>query len=62
LFFVASGSLLAACAHNQDAHGPGNQSHYGVAEVGSFHIGGRQATLSACRRKKITFYRRRFRR
>jgi predicted esterase len=55
LIIVATGGLLAACAHNQDAHGPGNRSHYGVAEVGSFHIGGRQATLTGLPTKEITF-------
>ena len=57
---IAAAALLAAgCAHQQQAgapaHGPGNRSHYGVAEVGSFHVGGRQATLSGLPAKEIVF-------
>ena len=45
---------LAACAHGPaERHTDG--SHYGVSEVGSFHIGGRQVTLSGLPTKEIVF-------
>jgi pimeloyl-ACP methyl ester carboxylesterase len=56
---ICAGILLSACAHQHDgsapAHGPGNRSHYGVSEVGSFHVGGRQVTLSGLPAKEIVF-------
>jgi len=45
---LAASFVLAACAHD-----PG--THYGVSEVGSFHVGGRQATLSGLPTKEIVF-------
>lgn len=56
---ACAAAALAACA-NQPAgtgshHGAGNPTHVGVAEVGSFHIGGRQATLSGLPTKEIVF-------
>lgn len=51
---IASAALvLSACAHHPGMH-DGN-SHYAVAEVGSFHIGGRQVTLSGLPAKEIVF-------
>ncbi|HUN70476.1 MAG TPA: alpha/beta fold hydrolase [Burkholderiales bacterium] len=54
LFLGTATALLAACAQQpaQEGAGPG---YYGVAEVGSFHIGGRQATLSGLPTKEIVF-------
>lgn len=47
---------LAGCAHEHGAgHGPENLNHYGVAEIGSFHVGGRQVTLSGLPTKEIVF-------
>ena len=45
---------LAACAHGPAEHHP-DGSHYGVSEVGSFHAGGRQVTLSGLPTKEIVF-------
>jgi pimeloyl-ACP methyl ester carboxylesterase len=50
--------LLAACAvSNGPGHPQGHAapSHVGVKEIGSFHIGGRQATLSGLPEKEIVF-------
>ncbi len=59
LILGTAAALLAGCAHEQGrmgaGHGPGNRSHYGVAEIGSFHVGGRQATLSGLPAKEIVF-------
>ena len=46
--------LLAACTHQPGQHGMGG-SHYAVSEVGSFHVGGRQATLAGLPGKEIVF-------
>jgi pimeloyl-ACP methyl ester carboxylesterase len=54
LFLTAATTVLAACAHQPAEHGAG-LSHYGVAEVGSFHVGGRQVTLSGLPTKEIVF-------
>ena len=54
LFLTAATTVLAACAHQPAEHGVG-RSHYGVAEVGSFHVGGRQVTLSGLPAKEIVF-------
>jgi pimeloyl-ACP methyl ester carboxylesterase len=56
---AATAALLSACAHDRGGmgagHGPGNRTHYGVAEIGSFHVGGRQVTLSGLPTKEIVF-------
>ena len=59
-FFLAiAAPLLAGCAHERGGmgagHGPGNSSHHGVSEIGSFHVGGRQTTLSGLPAKEIVF-------
>jgi len=50
---VIGAALLVACAHRPEHHAEG--AHYGVAEVGSFHVGGRQVTLSGLPAKEIVF-------
>jgi hypothetical protein len=56
---LAGAIVLAGCAFGpgrMDAeHSRGNDTHYGVSEVGSFHIGGRQVTLSGLPPKEIVF-------
>ena len=44
-----SALALGGCAHHHSA------DHYAVKEVGSFHIGGRQVTLSGLPTKEIVF-------
>src|SRR6266571_1941147 len=51
---IAATAMLTACAEHP-AHESAGSDHYGVAEVGSFHIGGRQATLSGLPTKEIVF-------
>ena len=56
LFTATAAALLAACAHQPgDSGSMAPRSHYGVAEVGSFHVGGRQVMLSGLPGKEITF-------
>jgi hypothetical protein len=45
-----SALALGGCAHHHHA-----TDHYAVKEVGSFHIGGRQVTLSGLPIKEIVF-------
>ena len=56
LVSIAAAAALAACAHHaaEQAATPG-RTHYGVSEVGSFHVGGRQVTLSGLPTKEIVF-------
>jgi hypothetical protein len=51
-------SLLTACAGpGTSGHHSGQTvpSHVAVKEIGTFHIGGRQATLSGLPKKEIVF-------
>ena len=47
---VAFAATLAGCAGMH-----ANDGHFGVKEVGSFHVGGRQATLAGLAEKEIVF-------
>ena len=48
--------LAGGCAHqNQGGQGGAAMDHFGVKEVGSFHIGGRQVTLAGLPEKEIVF-------
>jgi pimeloyl-ACP methyl ester carboxylesterase len=47
--------LTAACAQQQSVSSDAKSRSIGVIEVGSFHIGGRQVTLSGLPEKEIVF-------
>jgi hypothetical protein len=47
---LTAAMALGGCAHHLHAN-----DHYAVKEVGSFHIGGRQVTLSGLPTKEIVF-------
>jgi pimeloyl-ACP methyl ester carboxylesterase len=53
---VLLAAAMAGCAHrHQGEHGGPMDDHFGVREVGSFHIGGRQVTLTGLPEKEIVF-------
>lgn len=52
---LALAVLAGACAHQHQGMHQGGADHFGVKEVGSFHIGGRQVTLSGLPEKEIVF-------
>ena len=47
--------LVGACAHQHGGQPGMTGDHFGVKEVGSFHVGGRQVTLSGLPEKEIVF-------
>jgi pimeloyl-ACP methyl ester carboxylesterase len=56
LFVIGALLLISACAHHHPGTAHGSPTdHFGVKEVGSFHIGGRQVTLSGLPEKEIVF-------
>ena len=55
-FAIGTLLLISACAHHHPGGAHGSPTdHFGVKEVGSFHIGGRQVTLSGLPEKEIVF-------
>jgi pimeloyl-ACP methyl ester carboxylesterase len=52
---LALAVLAGACAHQHQGMHQGGADHFGVKEVGSFHIGGRQVTLAGLPEKEIVF-------
>ena len=52
---VGLAMLLGACVHQHQSAGMPANGHFGVKEVGSFHVGGRQVTLSGLPEKEIVF-------
>jgi hypothetical protein len=52
---VMFGLLTACSSPGQHNSGQGSPSHVGIKEIGSFHVGGRQVTLSGLPEKEIVF-------